>query len=270
MYIRNDTCPGAPLPSESNYSNYAYETGGYLQMTPTNSLRTGRARWILTGGLLLLTLASVVAALAELPPTYQSESSVVLLASPEASRPNGDNPYLSFSPSLTLTADVVSREMMAPSTVNDLASSGFPDSYNVALASYTTDTTGSVLLVTVTGPDKAAVEFTLHGVTNEISTVLAKLQASSPPADRILAATISMSGQPVLSLTQMARLLAVLIGVGLVASFGVPWLVEAQIAGRRIRRDTESATSPLPPDPDADGRWATAHHGGQHGGQHAR
>jgi hypothetical protein len=224
-------------------------------MTPTTSLRTGRGRWILTGGLLLLTLVGVVVALAELPPTYQSESSVVLLASPAASRPNGDNPYLSFSPSLTLTADVLSREMMAPSTVSYLASNGFPDSYNVELATYTTDTTGSVLLVTVTGTDKVAVQLTLHGVTNEISTVLAKLQASSPPDDRILASTISMSRQATLSLSQMARLLAVLIGVGLIASFGVPWLVEAQIAGRRIQRD--GGPPPLPRDPAADSRWTT-------------
>jgi hypothetical protein len=232
-------------------------------MYPTNSLRTGRGRWILTGGLLLLTLVGVVVALVKLPPSYQSESSVVLLASPAASRPNGDNPYLSFSPSLTLTADVVSREMMAPSTVDNLVSRGFPDSYSVALATYTTSTTGSVLLVTVSGTDKAAVELTLHGVTDEISTILAKLQAGSRPNDRIQADTLSMSSEAVLSLNQLARLLAVLIGVGLLASFGVPWIVEAQIAGRRIQRDawTPPVTPPLPRDEADDDRWTTAPHG---------
>jgi len=228
-------------------------------MDSTNSLRTGRGRWILTGGLLLLTLVGVVVALVELPPSYQSEASVVLLASPAASRPNGDNPYLSFSPSLTLTADVVSREMMAPSTIDELASKGFADSYSVALATYTTDTTGSVLIVTVTGTDKVAVQLTLHGVTDEISTILASLQASSPPSNRIVAATISMSRQAALSLNQLARLLAILIGIGLVASFGAPWIVEAQIAGRRSRRDAWAShvTPPLPRDEAADGHWTT-------------
>jgi hypothetical protein len=229
-------------------------------MGSTNSLRTGRGRWFLTGALLLLTLIGVVAALVQLPPTYQAESSVVLLASPAASRPNGDNPYLSFSPSLTLTADLVSREMTAPSTVGYLVSKGFADSYNVALATYTTATTGSVLLVTVTGPDQAAVELTLHGVTDEISTVLAKLQAGAPPSSRILAATVSMSRQAALSLSQLARLLAILIGVGLVASFGVPWLVEAQIAGRRIRRDIGPPVAPPPDDPADEARWAIGQH----------
>jgi hypothetical protein len=228
-------------------------------MYQSSSFRTGRGRWLLTGGLLLLTLLGVVVALVELPPSYQAESSVVLLASPAASRPNGDNPYLSFTPSLTLTADVVSRQMMAPQTAYDLTSNGYPDAYTVALATYTTDTTGSVLLITVTGPDQAAVEITLHGVTQEISTVLANLQAGSPPADRITAATISMSRAATLSLTQLARLLAVLIGVGLAASFGVPWLVEAQIIGRRIQREAvEPEPSPLDTDPGP-GRYVSTH-----------
>jgi hypothetical protein len=228
-------------------------------MYQSSTFRTGRGRWLLTAGLLLLTLLGVVVALVELPPSYQAESSVVLLASPAASRPNGDNPYLSFSPSLTLTADVVSRQMTAPQTAYDLTSNGYPDAYTVALATYTTDTTGSVLLVTVTGPDQAAVEITLHGVTQEISKVLAKLQASSPPVDRITAATISMSRQATLSLTQLARLLAVLIGVGLAASFGVPWLVEAQVLGRRIQRDAaEAGASPLEEDSSAS-RYVSAH-----------
>jgi hypothetical protein len=225
----------------------------------------GRGRWIMTGGLLLLTLICVLAALVELPPSYTSNSSVVLLASPAASRPNGDNPYLSFSPSLTLTADAVSREMMAPATVDSLASKGFPDSYSVALATYTTSTTGSVLLITVTGPDKAAVELTLHGVTSEISSVLTHLQVGTSPDDRIVAATLSMSSQPSLSLSQLARLLAILICVGLAASFGVPWLVEAQVAGRRLRREAVAPMTPPPPVSPADARWAPAQPGAHRG-----
>jgi len=234
-------------------------------MYPTGTLRNGRGRWFLTGGLLLLTLVCVLAALVELPPSYTSDSSVVLLASPAASRPNGGNPYLSFSPSLTLAADAVSREMMAPATVDYLASKGFPDSYNVTLATYSTSTTGSVLLITVTGPDQAAVELTLHGVTSEVSSVLTHLQASTAPDDRIVAATLSMSSQPSLSLSQLARLLAILLCVGLAASFGVPWLVEAQIAGRRLRREGAVPMAAPPPANPADARWAPAQPGAHRG-----
>jgi hypothetical protein len=221
-------------------------------MDRTNLMQTGRKRWVVTGALLLLTFVGVVVALVELPPTYQSQSSVVLLASPAASKPNGDNPYLSFSPSLTLTADAVSREMTSPAVAAQLAAQGFPDSYNVQLATYTTNTTGSVLLVTVDGPDNAAVQYTLHGVTGEIGTILAKLQSASPAVDRIRAVALSMSSQPSLNLSQMGRLLAVLIGVGLLVSFGVPWLVEAQIAGRRLQRaDGVAAMVPPPAEPTA-------------------
>jgi hypothetical protein len=230
-------------------------------MGETQLRHTGRRRWLVTSALLLLTFVCVALALFELPPTYQSQSSVVLLASRAASRPYGDNPYLSFSPSLTLTADVVSREMMSPGTAGQLAAQGFPDSYSVELATYTTATTGSVLQIMVDGTDKAAVELTLHGVTDEVKTILAKLQSSSPSADRIQALTLSMSSQPALSLSQMARLLAVLIGVGLVASFGLPWLVEAQIVGRRLQRsDGAAAMVPQPAEPAADAYRHSPHH----------
>src|SRR5580658_3609182 len=117
-----------------------------------------RARWILTSVLLILALAGAAEAGAKVPRYYQSTSSVVLLASPAASTQNGGNPFLSFSPSLTLTADAVSRELMSPGTASQLAAQGFTASYTVALPSYTTSTTGSVLLVTVTGADAARSE----------------------------------------------------------------------------------------------------------------
>jgi hypothetical protein len=229
-------------------------------MDPTNSLQMGRGRWILTGALLMLTFIGAFAALMVLPPTYQSQSSVVLLASPAASEPNGDNPYLSFSSSLTLTADVVSRIMMSPSVAGYLASNGFPDSYSVALATYTTATTGSVLLVTVTGTDKVGVDLTLHGVTDEIGTVLARLQSGDHPADRVRAVTISMTGAS-LSLGQLARFLTVLICAGLAVSFGIPWIVEVRIAGRRIRRGAlPAATAPYPANPVGEDRRAAPEH----------
>ena len=56
-------------------------------MEQISSIHMGLARWILTGALLLASLIGAVAALIVLPPTYQSDSSIVLLASPVASQP---------------------------------------------------------------------------------------------------------------------------------------------------------------------------------------
>lgn len=205
-------------------------------MGQNTSLRAWRGRWILTAVLLLLTIAGAVTALAKLPRTYQANASLVLLASRAASKPNGGNPYLSFNPSLTLTADVLSRELMAPGTASYLSSQGFSDSYTVTLATYTTQTTGSVLLVTVNGHDPDSVEATMIGVIDQISRRLAGLQNGIGASDRVRAQTLSMPANASLSVSQTARPLAVLAGLGLVISFCVPWVVDAQVQRGRGRR----------------------------------
>ena len=84
----------------------------------SESFRIWRKRRYLTAALLVLALAGSGAALSTLPRTYQANSSVILLASRTAASPYGGNPYLSFSPSLTLAADAVSRELMGPRTLD--------------------------------------------------------------------------------------------------------------------------------------------------------
>ena len=130
---------------------------------------------------------------------------MVLLASRSAAKVNGGNPYLSFSPSLTLTADVLSTEMAAPGAIADLAAKGVRDAYTVALAPNTTTTTGSVLLVTVTGNNRDAVERALGAVTGEVGSVLSRQQAGVPRRNRITAETISFSPQATLSPAETAR-----------------------------------------------------------------
>jgi hypothetical protein len=205
-----------------------------------------RGRWILTGALLLLTLAATAAAAETLPRTYQSEGSVVLLASRAVSKPNGNNPYLSFSPSLMLTADVLSRELMAPATASYLTSRGYPDAYTVALAPETTTTTGSVLLLTVSGGDQAAVGHTLLGVIAEIRIRLARLQAGIGRYDQIRVVPLSVSQQAAVSVSATLRPLAVILALGLATAFGIPWLIDARIAERRGPQDA-GATAVLPP-----------------------
>jgi hypothetical protein len=201
--------------------------------------------------MLALTLLGAVAVGEKLPPVYQSSSSVVLLASRTASKPNGQNPYLSFSPSLTLAADVLSRELVAPATVRYLAFRGYGDPYTVALPTETTQTTGSVLQVTVTGGDRASVQHTLHGVTSEISSRLARMQSGVHRAGRIRVLTLSITPQPGVSMSHTARTVALVAGLGLMLSLGLPWLVDAQVT-RQVRR----AQQPLPELPADEGRWA--------------
>ena len=200
------------------------------------AVRIWRARWILTSVLLILAIVGAGWAAGKMPRYYQSASSVVLLASRAASTQNGGNPFLSFSPSLTLTADALSRELMAPGTVEKLAARGFTATYTVAPPPYTTSTTGSVLLVTVTGPDAARVQGTLRAVTMQIGTQLAQLQHGVPPRGQAHAATLSFTPQATLSISQTARPLAAAGALLLVICLGTPIVVDGLIARRRLRR----------------------------------
>jgi hypothetical protein len=199
------------------------------------AVRIWRTRWILTSVLLVLAVAGGAAAATKMPRHYQSASSVVLLASHAASAQNGGNPFLSFGPSLTLTADAVSRELMAPTTVRQLAARGFTASYAVALPTYTTSTTGSVLLVTAAGPNAAGVQRTLLAVTAQISTQLAQLQNGVPARGQVHAETLSVTPQAALSISQTARPLVAIGVLLLVICLGAPIVVDGLITRRRLR-----------------------------------
>jgi hypothetical protein len=195
-----------------------------------------RRRWIMTLLLLLVTLAGA-AALGSRPGPYQSESQVVLLPSKQISKPNGGNPYLSFDNSISLTSDLVRREMMDPRTALSLAAQGFQSSYQVV---DDPATAGPVLDVTVTGTSKAAVERTLYGVTAEISTKLADMQAGTNGANRVTSLVVSADPQATLLISKKARTVVVVLGLGLVFTIAIPQLVDASIARRRLgRRATE-------------------------------
>src|SRR5580692_3587328 len=135
-------------------------------MDLAKALRIWRRWWALTALLLIMAVLGTIVVEQNMK-SYQANSTVVLLASQRTARKAGGNPYLTFTPSLTLAADAVSREAVAPETTRSLAARGFADSYTVALAPFTTDTTGSVLLITASGRLPGAVERTLRAVTRE-------------------------------------------------------------------------------------------------------
>ncbi len=142
---------------------------------------------------------------------------------------------MSFTSSLTLTGDVISGELMAPRTVASLAASGFADPYTVTLAPYNAATTGSVLLVTVTGSNQAAVERQLYAVTRQIGVELAQIQARVRPPSRIRVATISFTPRAALDVSQTVRPLVVVIAASLLLVLGAPVIVDGRATRRRIR-----------------------------------
>ena len=212
------------------------------------SLRILRRRWILTSTLLLLTLAATGAAAYSWPRTYVANATTVLLAPKNFAKPAGGNPYLVFDSSLTDTADVVRRQVGGPRVAETLAARGYTASYTVVPAS---DTTGPVLLITVTGKSKAVVESTLGAVTAEVGTVLTGLQvgAGIVPDNQIKDLVVSMSPTATRSLSKLARPLVVVLAFGLVLTFFIPQIVDGQ-ATRRQRRRNAGAKLDDVSDPD--------------------
>jgi hypothetical protein len=192
----------------------------------TGVIRIWRRRLALTACLVVVALAGFAAAVAGLPRTYHAQASVVLLASRDASRQVGGNPYLSFSPSLTLTADAVSRALMAPGTAQQLAARGFTAGYTVTFPTYATSTTGSVLVITVTGADKIVIQRTLSAVTSAVGATLRQIQGRVRPRDQIRVATLSTTPRPALDVSKTARPIVVVALLGLLLALGVPVLAD--------------------------------------------
>jgi hypothetical protein len=193
------------------------------------TLRILRRRWYITGPMLLLAVAGS-AALAARPGPYQSVSQVVLLPSAQSSKLAGGNPYLSFDDSVTLTADLLRRQLTAPPVVQSLGKNGYRSSYQVVDDPLTV---GPVLDITVTGSSKSSVEHTLVGVTDQAGKQLLVMQGHVAPIDRITLKTVSYDPTPSLLLSRKARTPLVALAIGLVLTVAVPLTVDAAAADRR-------------------------------------
>jgi hypothetical protein len=195
--------------------------------------RTLRRRWILTSFLFLLTLAAALAAWVKLPGPYQAESMTVLYPSQQASKLNGDNPLMSFGGSLNVAGDIVLREVSAPSYAAQLAAHGYTSSFTIA---DDPNSTGPILDVTVTGKNQGQVEQTLNGVTAAVKNQLAAIQQNYKPANRITSQVVSTQPTPQLLVSKKARTIVIVLGLGLVLTFAIPQVVDAEIAKRRGAR----------------------------------
>jgi hypothetical protein len=233
--------------------------------------RTLRRRWILTSFLFLLTLVAALAAWVKIPGPYQAESMTVLYPSQQASKPNGNNPLMSFGGSLNVAGDIVLREVSSPSYAAQLAAHGYTSSFTIV---DDPNTTGPILDVTVTGSNQGQVEQTLNGVTTAVKNQLASIQQGYKPANRITSQVVSTQPTPQLLVSKKARTVVIILGLGLVLTFAIPQVVDAEIAKRRGARSqrvnskfasaAEPAGSPdeqLTPPPSADRKPQPAYQG---------
>jgi hypothetical protein len=201
------------------------------------SLRALRRQWILTAFLLLLTFAAAVATWVKLPGPYSSVSMVTLVPSQQASKLNGNNPYMSYGGSENVAGDIILRQTMDPATVVALAQRGYTGSFTIA---DDPNTSGPILDITVTGSSKAVVQNTLRGVTKEVQLKLAALQQNLLPANRITSIVVSFQNNAKLEVSKKARDIVLVVGLGLVLTYAIPQIVDGQLRRRRGDDDSDS------------------------------
>jgi hypothetical protein len=193
-------------------------------MDVSGALHTLRKHWILTSVLVLLTLIAAMGAWTKISGPYQSTSQVVFLASEQTSKPNGNNPYLSFDDTLSTTADIVRRQVLDPRIVAALAARGFTDTYDIENDPLGI---GPVLDITATGPTKAGVMATQAAVTAEVQNQLQELQTDLLTKDQITSMVVTSSPKATLMVSKKARPVVAVLVVGFILILAIPQMVDA-------------------------------------------
>jgi capsular polysaccharide biosynthesis protein len=203
-------------------------------MDVSGALHTLRKHWILTSVLVLLTLVAAMEAWVKIPGPYQSSSQVVFLASQQASKPNGSNPYLSFADTLGTTADIVRREVLDPRVVAALAARGFTEAYDIQDDPLGT---GPVLDITATGHTQAGATATQAAVTADVQTALTQLQSDILPKNQITSMVVTSTPEPKLLVSKKARPVVAVLVLGFILTLAIPQMVDAiQSRGRNRRK----------------------------------
>ena len=200
-----------------------------------SELRQAIARcWYVAVLGLVVCAAMVLVALRLVPAQYETKAEILLLP-PQTTTGAGGNPYLSLG-GLQSTADVVARSVMAADVVASVRAGRGSDRFVVE-----TDrtTSGPLLLVTVTDPDRQLALRTLSLVVAAVPQTLSDLQATSDvkPSFRITSEVITSQKEPLAGHKSQVRAAIVALAAGLVGSLGAVSLTDSLISRRRRRAE---------------------------------
>lgn len=193
-----------------------------------------RRRWAATTVMIVLSLVVIAVADLKLPATYQATSHVLFLPSKDLSKTYGGNPYLAFNSTLNQTADVIRYEVTDFSEAQALQAEGYTQGYTITDVF---DTAAPVLLITVTGKSKSAIEHTLTGVTQEVSAKLAQQQVKLPAYDSITSTVISFNDNPSAVSSKKLRSLMIVVAACVLLSIALPVIIDIVALRRGRRRD---------------------------------
>jgi capsular polysaccharide biosynthesis protein len=211
------------------------------------ALRMVLRRWYVAIPVLMLTATSSVAVAEAVQPSYQVAATVVLLVpdgetfnAPDFSSETISNPYLQFTNSLKISAEVVSIVLTSDMTKQRLKQSGLSADYEVVPSTEISPT--PILTVTSTSRSERDARRTLTAVVRLLRTELARRQISAGAAGEALI-QVQVASPPTTAKRvagSTIRAVAITVALGLTATFAVAFLAEVLADRRRLRRGRRS------------------------------
>ncbi|GAA3110402.1 hypothetical protein [Streptosporangium carneum] len=197
------------------------------------SLRAIRRWWWIAAPLALLTMVGAVVAAAILPWDYESRATLLLLSSPQVAKEAGGNPYLYFSNSLNVTAQVVGVAVMNDRTVTSVKARGLSPTYSVGLQP---NTGGPILEVVAEADRPELAQTTMEQLIVEVNKRLQTLQSGIAVDGRVRVVTVTTTEKAIVRPTAKIRTVTVIGGGGLLVTLLVPVVIEAISERRRQQR----------------------------------
>jgi capsular polysaccharide biosynthesis protein len=219
-------------------------------MDLVSTARIVRRRWYAAVVGVVCTLIGTAVVLT-MAPTYEATSVLVLLApnTPSAATttpgaaPAPVNPYQAFDSSITITADLMSTQVMQPRVVDELVRRGASPDYTVATDPDTGGPTVTITAEAATGQQAVA---TTRLVSAEFRRQLTErqAQAGAPRSSLITASPVVTPTSADRLVSGRIRALVAVLGVGMVLSIGLALVAEAVALGLERRRTRRAPPAP--------------------------
>jgi capsular polysaccharide biosynthesis protein len=214
------------------------------------SLRMILRRWYVVLPALTLVAAASNSTARAVQPSYQVATSLILLvpSATASQRPETStdrllaNPYLQFTNSLKVTAEVLATVITNDQTRRHLRASGLPADFEVITTSEVSPT--PMLTITATSRQESDARRTLRAVVTLARAELAKRQVSAGATKDSLiqmkVASAPTTAKRVVGST--VRAVAATVALGLAMTFGAAYCVDALAERRRSRRGRRGRT----------------------------
>ena len=182
-----------------------------------------RKHWVVLSLALALTVAGTVGAAKYGPTKYQSQVQLTMLNGPKvnAAQANYGNPYLSFTQALSIDVDLLTRNLTAVASMQQLTKLGATDQLT---AGFAVNSLGPFMQLTVTGQNQAHVARSMNVLIQFAEQRWLQMQrAEKAPTDSIVALqTIAPPSPPTLVLKPKFELIGAVAIVGRSCSICIP------------------------------------------------